>query len=210
MTLWIVLILSALVIAICVLVYRHDNTAFSRLTGYSFFEVLVNTRKKYLHKVMKQLDYVSGEHRILIDLQVPVNNKMYTVDAVLVHESGVYIIDGVSKKGWITGSESHPEWVEMKHNKEQQTFPNPIMVNKRIIYALQDLLPDIGEGMCGSVSLFSDACSFQKIEIQSLDVEVLKVNELKNWTKQIGGEVLSKEEIDKVYHALTGYMNFTA
>lgn len=210
MTLWIVLILSALAITVCVLVYRHDNTAFSRLTGYSFFEVLLNARKKYLHRVMNQLEQVSGEHRILIDLQVPVKNRTYTVDAVLVHESGVYIIDGVSKKGWITGSETHPEWVETKHNKVHETFPNPVMVNKRIIYALRDTLPEIGEDIYGSVSLFSDACSFQKIEIQSLDVEVLKVNELKNWTKQIGGEVLSKEDVDKIYHTLAGYMSFTS
>lgn len=210
MTLWIVLILSALMIAVCVLVYRHDNTAFSRLTGYSFFQVLTNTRKKYLHRIMKQLDHVSGEHRILIDLQVPVNNKAYNVDAVLIHESGIYIIDGVRKKGWITGSETHPEWVETKHNKEHETFPNPIMVNKRLIYALRHLLPDIGEDVYGSVSLFSDACSFQRIEIQSLDVEVLKMHELKKWTKQIGGEVLTKEEVEKAYSALAGYMSFTS
>lgn len=210
MMLWIVLILAALMIAVCVLVYRHDNTAFSRLTGYSFFEVLMNTRKKYLHRIMKQLDQVAGEHRILIDLQVPVNNKAYSVDAVLVHESGIYIINGIQKKGWITGSEIHPEWVETKHNKEHEAFPNPVMVNKRLIYALRDLLPDIGKDVYGSVTLFSDACSFQKIEIQSLDVEVLKVNELKSWTTQIGGEVLVKEEIEKVYQALAGYMNFTS
>lgn len=209
MTLWSVLILSALIITICVLVYRHDNTAFSRLTGYSFFEVLVNGRKKYLHRIMKQLEDVPGEQQVLIDLQIPINNKTYTVDAVLVHESGVYVIDGVSKKGWITGNESHPEWVETRHNKERNTFPNPVMVNKRIIYALRDLLPDLNEDVYGSVSLFSDACSFQKIETQSLDVEVLKVNELKGWTKQIGGEVLTKEEVDKVYHTLAGYMSFT-
>ena len=209
MTLWIVLVLAALVITLCVLVYRHDNTAFSQLTGYSLFEVLGNARKKYLHRLMNRLDDVSGEHRILIDLQLPVNNKPYTVDAVLIHESGVYVIDGVTKKGWIAGNEAHQEWIEVQPKGEKRAFPNPIMVNKRIITTLRHLLPDIDEDVYGSVSLFSDACSFHKIEVQSLDVEVMKVKDLKGWAEQIGGEALSKEQIERIHQALAGYMSFT-
>lgn len=209
MTLWIVLVLAALIITLCVLVYRHDNTAFSRLTGYSFFDVLANARKNYLHRLMNQLDDVSGEHRVLIDLRLPINNELYTVDAVLIHESGVYVIDGVTKKGWIAGSEAHQEWIEVQPKGKKRAFPNPIMMNKRIINTLRSLLPDIGEDVYGSVSLFSDACSFQKIETQSLDVEVIKMRELKGWTKKIGGETLSKEEIERIYQALAGYMSFT-
>ena len=208
MMIWILLIVVALIITLAVLVYKHDNTEFARLTGYSFFDIVLNARKSQLHKLMTQLDKVSGEHKVLIDLQLPVNNTIYPIDAVLIHESGIYVIDGVKKTGWISGNEEQAKWVELKHKEQQEMFPNPITVNKRIISALRDLLPEVNDDAYVAISLFSDACSFQKIEIHSQNVEVMKKSELKLWTKQIGGEVLSKEEIHTIYKALEGYMSF--
>ena len=208
MTIWILLIVVALIITLAVLVYKHDNTEFARLTGYSFFDIVLNARKSYLHKLMTQLDKVSGEHKVLIDIQLPVNNTTYPMDAVLIHESGIYVIDGVKKTGWIPGNEDHEEWVETKQKEKQEMFPNPIIANKRVIFALRDLLPEVNDDAYVAISLFSDACSFQKIEIHSQNVEVMKRHELKLWTKQIGGEVLSKEEIHTIYKVLEGYMSF--
>ena len=204
----ILLIVAALIITLSVLVYKHDNTEFAQLTGYSFFDIMLNAKKSHLHKLMTQLDKVSGEHKVLIDLQLPVNNTTYPVDAVLIHESGIYVIDGVEKTGWISGNEEQAEWVELKHKEKQEMFPNPIAVNKSIIFALRDLLPEVNDDAYVAISVFSDACSFQKVEIHSQNVEVMKRNELKLWTKQIGGEVLSKEEIHTIYKALEGYMSF--
>lgn len=204
----ILLIVAALIITLSVLVYKHDNTEFAQLTGYSFFDIMLNAKKSHLHKLMTQLDKVSGEHKVLIDLQLPVNNTTYPVDAVLIHESGIYVIDGVEKTGWISGNEEQAEWIELKHKEKQEMFPNPIAVNKSIIFALRDLLPEVNDDAYVAISVFSDACSFQKVEIHSQNVEVMKRNELKLWTKQIGGEVLSKEEIHTIYKALEGYMSF--
>ncbi|WP_431028301.1 nuclease-related domain-containing protein [Lysinibacillus sp. LZ02] len=209
MVIGITLIIVALIITVAVLVYKHDGTAFGQLTGYSFFDIVLHAKKGQLYKLMTQLDRVPGEHKVLIDVQLPVNNSTYPVDAIFVHESGIYVIDSVHKTGWITGDEHQVEWVQVKHGDKQEPFTNPIMVSHRIIDTLRDLLPDVNEDVYSSVSVFSDACSFQKIETYSPNVEVIKMCELKAWTKQIGGEVLSKEEIDKVYHALEGLMSFT-
>ena len=208
MIILILLIAVALIIILSVLVYKHDNTEFARLTGYSFFHVMFNAKKRHLYKLMTQLHKVSGEHKVLIDLQLPVNNTTYSVDAILIHESGIYVIDGVQKTGWISGNEEQMEWIEIKHKEKQERFPNPIAVNKRVVFALRELLPEISYDTYVAISLFSDACSFQKVEIYSQNAEVMKRNELKLWTKQIGGEVLSKEEIHTVYKALEGYMSF--
>ena len=208
MTIWILLIVVALIMALALIVYKHDNTEFAQLTGYSFFDIFLNEKKRNLYKLMTQLDKVSGEHKVLIDLQLPVNNTTYPLEAMLIHESGIYVIDGVKKTGWISGNEDQAEWREIKHKEKQEAFPNPITVNKHIILALRDLLPEVNDDAYEAISLFSDACSFQKIEIHSPNMEVMKRNELKLWTKQIGGEVLSKEEIHTIYKALEGYMSF--
>ena len=208
MTILILLIVVALIITLAVLVYRHDNTQFAQLTGYSFFDIALNAKKRHLHKLMTQLDKVSGEHKVLLDVQLPINHTTYPVDAILIHESGIYVIDGVKKTGWISGNEEQAEWMEVKHKEQQEMFPNPIIVNKRIIFALRDVLPEVNHDAYVAISLFSDACSFQKIETHSPDVEVLKMHELKSWIKQIGGEILSREEIHTIYSALEGYMSF--
>ena len=83
MTIWILLIVVTLIITLAVLVYKHDNTEFARLTGYSLFDIVLNAKKSHLHKLMTQLDKVSGEHKVLIDLHLPVNNTNYPVDARL-------------------------------------------------------------------------------------------------------------------------------
>ena len=160
MMILVLLIVVALIVTLSVLVYKHDTTEFAQLTGYSFFDIMLSTKKGHLHKLMTQLNKVSGEHKVLIDLQLPVNNTTYPVDAVLIHESGVYVIDGVEKTGWISGNEDQDEWIETKHKEKQETFPNPIMENKRIIFALRDLLPEINYDAYVAISLFSDACSF--------------------------------------------------
>lgn len=205
---WILIIVVAFIITLAVLVYKHDSTEFAKLTGYSFFDIVLNAKKRHLHNVMTQLDKVSGEHKVLIDLQLPVDNTTYPIDAILIHESGIYVIDSVKKAGWISGNEEQAEWVETKHKEKQEMFTNPIAVNKRIIFVLKDLLPEVNPDAYVAISLFSDSCSFQKIEIHSQNVEVMKRHELKLWTKQIGGEVLSREEIHTIYTALEGYMSF--
>ena len=208
MTIWILLIVVTLIITLAVLVYKHDNTEFAQLTGYAFLDIVLNEKKRNLYKLMTQLDKVSGEHKVLIDLQLPVHNTTYPLDAMLIHESGIYIINSVKKTGWILGNEEQAEWIEIKHKEKQEAFPNPTTVNKRIILALKDLLPEVNGDAYEAISLFSDACSFQKVEIHSPNIEVMKKNELKLWTKQIDGEVLSKEEIHTIYNALEGYMSF--
>lgn len=208
MALWIVSIIAVIVIVLAVLIYLQDGTEFSKLTGYSFFDILTKEKANRLNKLMSRLNKVDGEYKLLVDLQLPISNTTYSVDAVLLHESGIYVIDVVHSNGWISGRENDIEWVQALHNNKYETFTNPIMVNKRIIATLQELLPEVSKDVYASVSLFNDGCSFQKVEIQSSDVEVLKMQELKKWTTEIGGEVLSKDEIEKIYNALEGNMSF--
>lgn len=208
MALWIVSLIAMIVIVLAVLIYLYDGTEFSKLTGYTFFDILTKEKANRLIKLMSRLSKIKGEHKLLVDVQVPINDTTYSVDAVLVHESGVYVIDGVSLNGWISGREHDVEWIQALHNNKYETFTNPIMVNKRIIAILQEQLPEVNKDVYFSVSLFNDGCSFQKIEIESTKVEVLKLNELKKWTTEINGQLLSKEEIEGIYNALESNMSF--
>ncbi len=207
MAFWMILMFLLLVIVIGVLVYRQDNTTFSRSTGYSFFDILFKRRAKYFHNMTQPLEGVKGHYRMLLDMKVSNEQGQGYADVVFIHESGIYVMNGVDKSGWITGSESQIEWLEV-HHKGQQHFYNPMRTNKHMIGILKRILPEIDSDAFSSVVVLSDACSIQKIEIYSQDAEILKIRELKQWTAQMDEKVLSADEIDRVYLALEAYTGF--
>ena len=205
------LILIMLVILIVgyfiVNIYRHDNSAFYKLTGYSYLDMVANKKIRTMYKIVNDLDQVKGSHKVLVDVQVPVNDELQTISGLLLHESGIYVMNLKEKSGWINGREQDLEWKELLHQEKSRAFANPIHETKRLIYALQDQLPEVDEQAFQSVVLFTNGCSFQKIEMVSEDVEVLKVGELKRWGSSLQGKVLSETDIQTLFATLEASMN---
>ena len=205
------LILIILVILIVgyfmVNIYRHDNSTFYKLTGYSYLDMVANKKIRTMYKIVNDLDQVKGSHKVLVDVQVPVNDELQTISGLLLHESGIYVMNLKEKSGWINGREQDLEWKELLHQEKSRAFANPIHETKRLIYALQDQLPEVDEQAFQSVVLFTNGCSFQKIEMVSEDVEVLKVGELKKWGSSLQGKVLSETDIQTLFATLEGSMN---
>lgn len=188
-------------------IYRHDNSAFYKLTGYSYLDMVANKKIRTMYKMVNDLDQVNGSHKVLVDVQVPVNGELQTISGLLLHESGIYVLNLKEKSGWINGREQDLEWKELLHQEKSRAFENPIHEAKRLIYALQDQLPEVDEQAFQSVVLFTDGCSFQKIEIESDGVDVLKVGELKKWGSSLKGKVLSETDIQTLFVTLEGSMN---
>lgn len=188
-------------------IYRHDNSAFYKLTGYSYLDMVANKKIRTMYKMVNDFDQVNGSHKVLVDVQVPVNGELQTISGLLLHESGIYVLNLKEKSGWINGREQDLEWKELLHQEKSRAFENPIHEAKRLIYALQDQLPEVDEQAFQSVVLFTDGCSFQKIEIESDGVDVLKVGELKKWGSSLKGKVLSETDIQTLFVTLEGSMN---
>ena len=188
-------------------IYRHDNSAFYKLTGYSYLDMVANKKIRTMYKMVNDFDQVNGSHKVLVDVQVPVNDELQTISGLLLHESGIYVLNLKEKSGWINGREQDLEWKELLHQEKSRAFENPIHEAKRLIYALQDQLPEVDEQAFQSVVLFTDGCSFQKIEIESDGVDVLKVGELKKWGSSLKGKVLSETDIQTLFVTLEGSMN---
>ena len=188
-------------------IYRHDNSAFYKLTGYSYLDMVANKKIRTMYKMVNDLDQVKGSHKVLVDVQVPVNDELQTISGLLLHESGIYVMNLKEKSGWINGREQDLEWKELLHQEKSRAFANPIHETKRLIYALQDQLPEVDEQAFQSVVLFTNGCSFQKIEMVSEDVEVLKVGELKRWGSSLQGKVLSETDIQTLFATLEASMN---
>ena len=190
-----------------IMIYRHDNSSFYKMTGYTYLDMLTNKKIRTMYKIVQSLDRVEGAHKVLVNVQVPINNEMQTISGIVLHEAGIYIVNLKEKSGWINGREQDIQWTELLHKNKSRLFDNPIHETKRLVYALQDQLPEVDVKLFQAVVLFSNECSFQQIEIQSDDVEVLKLNELKKWLGSLQGENLSETEIQTLYSSLEGAMS---
>lgn len=188
-------------------IYRHDNSPFYKLTGYSYLDMLASKKIRKMYKIVDVLNQVNGPHKILVDVQIPVNDEQKSIDAVLLHESGIYVIDMRAKSGWINGRERDYEWKELLHKGKSRTFHNPIHETKLLMFALQDQLSEVDEQVFQSVVLFTNDCSFQQIEIESENVEVLKMKDLKKWTSTLKGKAISEPDIQTLFVALESTMN---
>lgn len=206
MTLWLIVVIIVLFGYFAVAIYLHDDSSFSKITGYSYFDLWANKKAHASKKLITALDKVSGTHRVLLNVQIPSSQGTHSIDAILLHESGIYVINVKQKSGWISGREQDTEWVQSLHGGKKVNFANPIHQNKRAIFALQDVLPEINKTLYETLILFTDDCSFQQIEILSNHTDVIKTTELKSWLRKLDGERLTPNEIEAVYNALENMM----
>lgn len=207
MTLFLLILIIAIISYFALNIYRHDNTAFYKLTGYSYIDVLTNNKIRTTYNLVNALSYAKGPHKVLVNVQVPLDETLEEIDIVLLHESGIYAMNVKGMTGWVNGREQDIEWTQLLHKNKTHLFNNPIHNGKRLVHALQGQLPEIDEKLFETVVIFTNGCSFQNIEVHSENVDVIKAKELKKWAGSLQGKNLSETEIQTLYAALKGAMN---
>lgn len=203
-----ILLIGLIIIAFAAFVYMQDGTEFTKLTNYSVFDLLLNAEVRKLNRMYKAMQRVDGEHRILLNVHVQEGVNVHKIPAILLHESGIHVVSTVDLDGWVIGSDRSMEWINTLYKNEKKIFENPVLVNRRYIYALRDSMAELPENAFHSVIVFNDGCSFQKIEVSTEHVEVLKAKELSRWADSLAGEALTKEDIEKLYDTLKDKMEF--
>lgn len=206
MTLFLLVVLIAIIGYFIFKIYSHDNTTFYQLTGYSYFDILMKKSVRTSYKLMQELEHVQGTKKVMMNLQLPVHNEIQTIDALLLHESGIYVVNLKDKSGWINGREQSIEWIELFHKNKTRVFNNPVHETKRLTHALKDQLPEVDGAFFETMVVFTNDCSFQQIEIQSSNVEVLKMAELKKWATTLEAKRLSETELESFYTILEDFM----
>lgn len=207
MTLFFLIVFIAIIGYFSINIYLHDNTSFYKLTGYSYFDLLTKKKVRLTYKLVNAFDTTNGSQKVLVNLQVPSNGELHQIDVVLLHESGIYVINVKEMTGWINGREQDIHWTQLLHRNKSNLFDNPIHEAKRFKYALQDQLPDMNEELFDTLVIFTNDCAFQQIELHSEGTEVIKASDLKKWVNTLDGKRLSDTEIQAVYTALEGMMN---
>lgn len=207
MTLVLIIVAVAIVGYFVFKIYNHDNSPFYKITGYSYFDVMMKKNVRTSYKLMQELEQANGARKVMLNLQIPIHEELQTIDALFLHQSGIHIVNVKDKSGWINGREQDMQWKELLHKDKTRIFDNPIHETKRLINALQDQLPEVDSALFEAVVVFTNDCSFQQIEIHSKNVEVIKLSELKKWTKSFNQKRLSETDIETLYNALEGFMS---
>ncbi|MEK4427363.1 nuclease-related domain-containing protein [Solibacillus sp. FSL K6-1523] len=204
MTLLFIIVLIAILGYFAMKIYQHDNTVFYKLTGYSYLDVWTNKKIRTTHKLVGQLDEMKSPHKILVNVQLPTNEALQSIDAVLIHETGIYVINMLEMSGWINGREQDNQWTQLLHKNQSKLFNNPVHETEKLTFALQGQLPEVNDEVFKSIVLFSNDCSFQNIELFSDNVDVIKSSSIKKWTQNLQQQCLSETDIQTIYSALEG------
>ena len=205
MIIFVSIVLFAVLFYIGVQLYQFDNSSFAKEYGYSFIQTLFNSKIHAFKTLYDQLARTNSDAKVLFNVQIDEATHRNFADAVVVHPAGIFVLLMQPKKGWISGTEKSYEWIEQLHGGKVNPFPNPIHLTERMAFAISDLLPNVEKKQMESVILFSNDCSFQRIELSSDTVEVLKYNDINRWVSSLAGQVVPNEQMSNIYISLKKY-----
>lgn len=207
-----VILLLGIIICFVITQKNYKKTSYYKITGKSYFTMRFNKGNygeyltyKYLRK------HEEGGAKFLFNLYLPRDNGETTeIDVLMISSSGLYVFESKNYSGWIFGNEKGKTWTQTlpqgkKSHKEH--FLNPIMQNRLHIKWLNNLLEN-QEIPVHSIIVFSERCTFKKVEVYSQNIKVIKRDQVYGTVNQINSTVLlsiNQAQIDELYDKLYPY-----
>ena len=187
---------------------QYNKSLYKSITKTSYFNCLFDKGKLAEYLTFKILSEEPGYKKVLINLYVPNGKETSEIDAILLNEHGIFVIESKGFSGWIFGSDKNNEWKQVIYRK-QNYFYSPIAQNKNHIRALRNFLKIENLSIFRSYIVFSERCKLKKIILDDKNIKVIKRHQLQeNLDKdyKIYGKVLTEKEIDLIYNKLYKYM----
>lgn len=162
------------------------------------------------------LDKLEGQKAILTNCYLPLRNGGTTeVDLILIHESGIYVVESKNYSGWIFGSEDQKYWTQSLPSRGRRTekhkFYNPTWQNGTHIRCLKRILQD-NTVPYYSYIVFGDGCELKNVSLTSGEHRVTYCRYLLKAISECAkyyGRRLTCEQIQSFYTALLPFTNVT-
>lgn len=120
----------------------------------------------------------SGLYRNLIVPTGPRSRLATTeIDVLMVHPTGIFVIESKNYSGWIFGGEGRRDWTVCLKGGARERVPNPIRQNEGHIAALMRLL-GLPRSAFVSLIVFSERCELKRVPDDTRDVIILRRNRL--------------------------------
>lgn len=155
-------------------------------TGKGFLQTFLDKGNYGEFLSYKYLFMTPGKSQFIHNCYIPVENGTTEIDLLMIHETGLYVVESKNYSGWIFGDERQKEWTQiLAGGKEKTRFYNPIWQNAGHIKALRAYLNDYPDVPIQSLIVFSERCELKKVTVSSQDVIVIKRDKLKRVFKQL-------------------------
>lgn len=155
---------------------------------------------------------------LMKNLFVPSHGGTTEIDSLLLHQSGIYVLESKNVSGEITGSMDEERWHQRMNARIEHTFHNPILQNGGHIRALQHFLKEnyarrdlnVDEITVFSVIVFSDRCVLKRIPAKGENWMICHMFQLQ---EKLGSKIsaaktiFSKDQLEDLYWKLEPCMN---
>ena len=187
---------------------KYDYSDYKKESGNPYLKVISDKGLQGEYLTFDILNKIEGQHRICANAYLPKENGETTeVDLILIHETGIYVIESKNYSGWIFGYEDSVNWMEIFPNGHKQQFYNPIWQNNTHVTYLTKSL-QIDRRYVKSIIVFNDICTIKKMNVSSQNIAVITRDQLKELIERCSYDtptVFSNDEIIQIYRKLKKY-----
>lgn len=197
------------------LLFRQKT--YYKITRNGYFQTIFDKGRYGEYLTWKCLkSYENDGGKFLFNCYLPAENgKTSEIDVILIHSSGIFVIESKNYSGWIFGKETDFQWTQTlpsgKGKAKKEHFYNPVKQNATHIKWLKNIInPHIP---IYSIIVFSKRCTLKNITITNPQVTVIRRPQIHKVVKHIGAQslhALSKEEIANIYEILYPYTQVDA
>ncbi|MDE7287493.1 MAG: NERD domain-containing protein, partial [Lachnospiraceae bacterium] len=158
---------------------EYMNSDYYHMTHVPYWSMLPDIGKKGEFDTYRCLCTLDGYKKFLFNCYIPKGDGTTTeVDVILLHESGIYVLESKNYSGWIFGTETQKQWTQVlplgKGKTRKEHFLNPIIQNTVHLKWLQTYLKDFENLTFYSCIVFSRRCELKKITLTSGNHFVVK------------------------------------
>ena len=148
---------------------------------------------------------------LMRNLYVPARAGFTEIDALLLHQSGFYVLESKNLSGEIAGDLESERWNQHINERTEHTFHNPIRQNIGHIMALEHFLK-IRHEQAHFISfiVFSDRCTLRKVPRDNEFWSIVHCSELQEaLLNRIAGKktIYTPQQLEDFYYKLQGCMN---
>lgn len=190
---------------------RYKEHKYYKLNGKKFYQVIsnrVNYGEWQIYCLLKK-NYPNSFFLSNLYLENEQHDDSTEIDLVMVHESGIYVIESKNYIGGIIGNGYKKIWKKVIRNRPQYRMLNPVWQNRKHIQFLCNALDHLFyPDEIYSYIVFGNRSTLKKIKYNCNHTRVVKLNQL---LSSIGYDVLHSEykleyeEMYQIYKTLEKY-----
>lgn len=168
--------------------------------------------ESFAYRLVSRSTVITGYQKTLRNISVPFGNKGHKteIDVLLIHETGLYVIEAKNFRGGIRGKLEWSKWILSQKDRNwdanrgviKKPVKNPIIQNEMHIKALRRYLKDVYSHDIVSVIVFGSDCRIWQVPKNTKNRIITSQGELTHEIQKLVMQrevVLTVEDIDRLY-----------